>query len=653
MYKTIVPIYSHGRRHSKRHLELLVDQLLKTKADMALLTVSRVLRNDATLRDEVESLRCTKEYLEAHKIKVGIWMAPTIGYGGTGAKSPCDNDADEVYTRIKHLNGDTLYAYCPLDEAFVDDFIHTLKAYCGTGIDFILFEDDFTLSGGKSFDIGCACPKHMSMYAKALGYPIDEATLKEALYCGQENEIRDAWYKCTGRTLTDFAAKIEKEIHSEYPNVRIGLSANSASYTLEGVDLPSLAKTISGESKPFVRLTGAPYWKNALSFATNMEAIRLQAVWQGKDVETVSEGDTFPRPRHWIPSKLLEIYDMVLRADGNTDGILKYMFDYTSRIDFETGYAERHCRNQRHYEAIERIFSGKKAVGLRVFENMMQFSKTDFSNGLTAKTLCINSHLPTMSQEICVDNSIPTTYLESDEAAIVFGENAHFVNEEMLNSGVILDASSAIILHNKGIDVGFEKYAPAPPPSVEYFCAEDDYVATGSDNPGSFYDFELDKNADILSEFIVADGVLSTPGSFDGRRYPACYYYENGLGQRFLVYSFVAHTIRVKNGWFRGYFRNYLRQKQLNRSIERLQSHPLPAICEGNPQLYVLCKRDECSMAVGLWNIYPDEVLDPVIVLDKKYESIEFYNCSGRLEENRVVLDRDIAPYDFAFFTVS
>ena len=58
-------------------------------------------------------------------------------------------------------------------------------------------------------------------------------------------------------------------------------------------------------------------------------------------------------------------------------------------------------------------------------------------------------------------------------------------------------------------------------------------------------------------------------------------------------------------------------------------------------------------MAVGLWNIYPDEVIDPVITLDKAYKTIDFYNCNGRLEGNRVILNRDIEPFDFAFFTVS
>jgi hypothetical protein len=330
------------------------------------------------------------------------------------------------------------------------------------------------------------------------------------------------------------------------------------------------------------------------------------------------------------------------------------MFDYTSRIDFETGYAQRHCRNKKHYDEINKRFRGKNAVGLRVFERTSLFPFVDFSNGFTLNRLCINSHLPTMSQEMCVDNSIPTTYSSDNSgASIAFGENGHFLTDDIMQKGVILDATSAIILHNKGVDVGFSSYRNVQSPSVEYFREEDDFVATGSDNPGIFYSFDLNEGAETISDFIIADGNLSTPtGDLGGEKYPACYYYENQNGHRFLVYSFVANSVRVKNGWFRGYFRNYLRQNQMIKQIERLQGKPLPAVCPGNPYLYLMCKKDNESMSVGLWNISPDEVIDPVITLDRSYSNIDFYNCNGRLEDNRVLLDNDILPFDFAIFTV-
>ena len=228
MYRVIVPIFN--KKFTSEQLLSLVDQLQKASITEILLTFPRVLRSKQSLKEQLSLFSQNKSFLEKQGISVNAWLAPTVGYGGTGRKFDFDHDADEVYTRIKHLNGKLLYSYCPLDDAFTDDYIQTLKAICSTGVNFILFEDDFTISGGKSYDFGCACPKHMALYSQLLGREISEAELKQALYEGGENEIRSAWQAALRKTLADFAAKIEREIHKEYPTVRIGLSANSSSY---------------------------------------------------------------------------------------------------------------------------------------------------------------------------------------------------------------------------------------------------------------------------------------------------------------------------------------------------------------------------------------------------------------------------------------
>ena len=656
MYRVIVPIFN--KKFTTEQLLSLVDQLQKASITEVLLTFPRVLRSKQSLKAQVELFSHNKAFLEKHGISVNAWLVPTVGYGGTGRKFDFDHDADEVYTRIKHWNGKLLYSYCPLDDAFTDDYIQTLKAICSTGVSFVLFEDDFTISGGKSYDFGCACPKHMALYSQLLGREISEAELKQALYEGGENEIRSAWQAALRKTLADFAAKIEREIHKEYPTVRIGLSANSSSYNLEGIALPELATIIAGDTRPFIRLTGAPYWKNAASLPTNMEAIRLQANWckqNNPDIEVVAEGDTFPRPRHWVPASFLEHYDMSLRADGNPDGILKYMLDYTSRADYETGYMERHRRNEAHYVEIERRFSGKQNVGLNVFEAMLTIGKTTFDEKLTPNILCRNGHLPTMAQEICVDNSIPTAYNDPESASIVFGEGAHLITDELLSRGVILDATAALILHQKGIDVGIRCLESAPTPCAEYFRREEDAVSCALENEGQFYRFTLATEAEVLSDFLVGEAGL---GVIDGDiekmpRFPACYYYENREGQRFLVYSFAAHTARVKNGWCKGLFRHYYRQTQLIDAVDRLQGHPLPAVCAGNPQLYMICKKNGHSMSVGIWNSFADEVISPIITLDRPYTKVDCYHCQGKIVEDQVFLQEDIPPYGFAFFTVT
>ena len=57
-------------------------------------------------------------------------------------------------------------------------------------------------------------------------------------------------------------------------------------------------------------------------------------------------------------------------------------------------------------------------------------------------------------------------------------------------------------------------------------------------------------------------------------------------------------------------------------------------------------------MSVGLWNYFADKVYDCEIFLDDTYSEIDFYNCSGKLLGDKVVLDSVICGYDYVFLTV-
>ena len=62
-------------------------------------------------------------------------------------------------------------------------------------------------------------------------------------------------------------------------------------------------------------------------------------------------------------------------------------------------------------------------------------------------------------------------------------------------------------------------------------------------------------------------------------------------------------------------------------------------------------KKNENSMAVGLFNLFADSVLSPVVELDSEYSGIKFLNTNGKLEGNKVYLN-DIPPFSFAGFEV-
>ena len=60
-----------------------------------------------------------------------------------------------------------------------------------------------------------------------------------------------------------------------------------------------------------------------------------------------------------------------------------------------------------------------------------------------------------------------------------------------------------------------------------------------------------------------------------------------------------------------------------------------------------MVKRDAEATVVGLWNIFADSVLDGVVELDCQAGEVEFFNCTGKVQGDKVIID-EIPPFSFA-----
>lgn len=654
MYNLWIPVMN--RKLTDIQKNKLSEQLKRVKPETVMLVFWRVLYNKEDRKRETDIFLENKSFLESEGFNVGAWLAPTIGYGSE--LNTRDNSAP--FTHLKKFDGNDIGdAYCPLDDRFVEDFCEHIKTIAATGVDKIMFEDDFTFTGGKTCPelSSCCCERHMAEYSARLGEAVKREELCRLIYKSGANKYRRIWFEMQGDILSDFCKKIEKAAHSINPKLRIGLSANASSYIQEGKGINELAEIIAGDTRPFIRLTGAPYWQNMPLYSTNIEAIRLQTEWCGEGIDLYSEGDTFPRPRHWVSGNRLEMYDMIIRADGRTAGTLKYMLDYNSSADYETGYIDRHIKNREAYAEIEKRFVGE-TVGLGIFEYPKLLNALEFSEDYPFERYGEGGYLPLVSQLFTGDNSIPVTYGKADGATLVFGENARYIDSNVLSHGAVLDAAAAKILFEKGIDVGFTAFKRVQSPNAEFFCDSNDQTTATTDSGSVFYEFALKPEAEILSRFFCTPKGLGVVPSLENinvyKSYPACYIYENSNSQRFMVYAFSAETVTVgSEGWCSGVFKGYFRQQQLADGIKYLQNgRALPAMCFKNPELYILCKRSENGLTVGLWNIFSDSVLNPEIKLDGIYSEIDCYNCNGEIEGDTVKLKEDIPPYGYAFFTV-
>jgi hypothetical protein len=322
-------------------------------------------------------------------------------------------------------------------------------------------------------------------------------------------------------------------------------------------------------------------------------------------------------------------------ADGNFDGVQKYAIDYMSEFDYECGYAEKSEKNKALYKEIDKIFSGKKCVGVHLVDSL------DYLEYAKVLPLEVERRVMyTSGRKFLSDISVPAVF-EPGGVNVIFGENARCIKKEWLKNGSILDIKAALVMKEMGVDIGIESaeiIAPeksvfAPKGNCEHYFEYKNKVGLFG-RIDSCYDLKLSKNAKEQSRLYIS--ATDVTGSFT---------YENTNGERFLIYNFsMDDAINVS-----GLIRNYTRQKQFADLHEWLNGKKLPASCIGNPDLYLMTKLGEKSMAIGVWNNFEDEMMQNVIKLHKPYKTARFVGCEGTLSGDEITLTKSLGAYTYGF----
>lgn len=610
---------------SRRNREELLRQLRELNAEHVFIGIGSPKEDEALKLSEFELLKDACAYFKEQGFKVAVWLWAFL----LKKTSP--------YQHMIGINGiESDVEICPLDDAFVDFYTNYIKGIAEyANPDMILFDDDFAFGFLNDVGIGCVCPAHLKMISEYAGEEVELEGIEKKLFTGKANKYRDAYIKAMRDTLINHAKKLRSAVNMVNPTIRLGVCSLLSSWNVDGVSSYELAEHLAGDTKPFVRLIGAPYWavdklsgNNRLQDVINLQ--RMEASWRSGDVEVIHEGDVYPRPRFATPASFLEIYDTALFADGTGDGILKYIVDFNSSEQYEQGYIKRHLKNAPVYEWIAENMREKSSAGMRVYEFMHAIKTSTLPEEYVGDKYIQGKFLSPASKMLSAC-SVPLTYQNDGCCGVAFGDNVRYLNEEQLKGGLIIDATAAKALEEMGIDCGVIKWEGDFTPFEEYFVAENEYVAvrqTTVEKP------LLKENAQIESYFVY--GKEKTPASF---------YYENNEGYKFLVLNFDAY------GCNESVYRQYTRSRQLANASEKLCGKKLPAYICGNPDLYIMVKEDENTMSVGLWNIFPDTVFSPEVLLGESYSSIETCSCTAELNGNKVNLS-DIEPYGFAFFTV-
>lgn len=642
MYKISVPtVITNGHFQKEKTLS----EIRRAGAERIVLALDRELPYAFSSDENLALLKELIEYYEENGLEVIVWLGETLGHDG----SPISERGR--YTPIRCFSGGDTKAFCPLDEDFIRDFQHWVRAVARAGAKMIMLDDDFRL--GYRGGIGCACDLHMKAICEELGEDISREELYKNAFSGGAGRYRDAWLKVQGDSLKNFARKLREALDEINPACRLSFCACVDSWGTSSTDAPELARIFAGGTAPFLRTIGAPYWSNRMGINMTLAEVvafeRCELGWlkeesKGKQpIECFTEGDTYPRPRFAVPASYLECFDQILRADGRADGCLKYMLDYVSDADYETGYIDAMLRSKPIYEALEREFAPKKATGVRLWNTMHKLRDAELDASRPRLDIEVQEGLFDAAFYFANRNSLSASDCEED-VNVIFGENARKVPLSVLKNGSMIDLPAARLLMARGVDVGIA--------SLE---AEICHQPGGfSDMPQEYYPDENQYtrlSAGVRPVYLAKKEGAVTLTQFvaNGRRFDGVYHYENANGERFLVFPFNAEDAKCALGWFD----HYCRKRLVDREIAWLGRKAADAvICGNHPMLYLMTKRDGDALAVGVWNLSADRVDALRVRLCSAGEDIRFINCSGQMENDTVALDTVLYPYEFAGFTV-
>lgn len=642
-YKISVPIINENVWRQGK--EAILEQLRGLDAERVFLALGCYNPDPEAQKKVFSDLKENCAYFHAQGFEVGAWLWAFMFEQPT------------TFTQmimVKESEERNPMDACPLDENFLRFSGEYLQNIARCGVDLILFDDDFRFGFKPNGGMNCICELHRKRICERLGEEISRAELAKKILEKPNNRYRDAWLAENGYSMELFAKNARKYVDEINPNVRMGQCACMSAWDIDGSDAATLSKLLAGNTRPFMRLIGAPYWTENFGWGNTLQDVveleRMESSWSRRaDMEIVAEGDAYPRPRITCPASYLEGFDTAIRAAGCTDGIMKYGIDYTSSPRYENGYVEAHKRHRALYADICGAFDGKSACGIRVYESQKKVARAD-SSAQTLPDKALQYLFFSNAARLLAAHAIPTTYEGEGVCGIVFGESARDITAKERKGGLILDASAAQILHESGIDVGIERLGDVMTPAVEYFIEEDEWVCT---YVRKIYAHTFKKDIRILSESRANSGISLLNGDGNDASVPMSYLYENADGERFLVINVDwRFPSKSKNdAYFR---RQYARGEQIVKCVPWLsRGKMLPASITGNPCLYMIAKERDGALSVGLWNFYPDPVFTPTVTLAEEYRRIRVLDGKeGKLADRSVTLG-EIPPYGFVGFELT
>ncbi|MBP1993747.1 hypothetical protein [Paenibacillus eucommiae] len=569
-----------------------------------------VYRKEALILKELIAL------FGGHGIEAAYW-GNSIGHGGSLLTGAARRFQEVVGPEGKTASG----VYCPLDPEFIAYVCQGYSLIAESGVDLLVLDDDFRLHlHAPEAPVGCFCPLHMEAMGQRIGREISREELAAAVLHGKPSLLRTQWLEVMGDSLLAFAGRLEKAVHAVNPAARLGLCAVMSHWSHEGITMDKLLQTLAGETRPFLRTIGAPYWsKESHHIGWIIAYTRLQQHWvKDTDVEIVAEGDTYPQSRFHCSAAMLHAFHQGLRAAG-FPGLLSYSLHFSLSPELEDGYVSKISRQQAHYEAIS-AFCPEGYVSHGVQPVLVPYNMAHMTLPEAGSDFNLSWPDEPVVLQYLSRMGIPISYEDKQGAVVLTGSYAASLSdtelEALLRRGALIDGTAAHWLMARKIDIGITSLIPVEAPSFEQYTDPEvcgkyagEYMWSVAGGDVSFFECELKAGAISVTEFM---------GLRYKRLFPGVIHYENANKQRFCLLPFDLASARYS----KQLIYNYARQQQFASSLAWVNRNALYATMSGQPDVYMSCRvsPDSKRLVITVQNGSMDPIKNPQIQLNPEIQ---------------------------------
>ncbi len=246
MYKISIPIMNCNVMRSDRNR--LLQEIRRFGAERVFLALDTYETDENKRAEVLKSLRDNCRFFQENGLEIGAWI------WAFWVKN------NRIFRNMRSIKGTEIrQAMCPTDEKFIEFATDYIRDIAKSGVSLIMFDDDLRY-GFLSDSPACLCDRHIEMINEITGERSTREELEKYITSGTKNKFRDAYLQANGDAFRHFAIRVREAVNDVEPCIRVGICACMSTWDIDGTDAYELAKLLAGNTKPFARLIGAPYW---------------------------------------------------------------------------------------------------------------------------------------------------------------------------------------------------------------------------------------------------------------------------------------------------------------------------------------------------------------------------------------------------------